>query len=310
MSVNRAIAIVVNPTSGRGRGFRTANLVAASLRDRGFQVAVKCTRSSGDAEHIAREVSLDEHHRPGCVVACGGDGTTQEVANALASLKPSLGEACPVMGLAPAGRCNDFARALGISPEPKAIADVLAGGEALPIDLGRVNDRFFCTVATLGVDAEISSYVDSMKVPLTGTVAYLYGALRVLSRYRPCALRIAGDFGVIERPIFLASSANTSSYGGAIEIAPHAVPTDGQLDLCVIDQVSRWRALRLLPTLLSGRHGSLPEVRFIQTRRFRIETEKPLELWADGERIGRTPVTIEAMPGAIRVVLPDVSRRP
>lgn len=304
MPLSRAIAIIVNPTSGGGRGFRTANAVAASLRDRGFHVAVKYTRSSGDAEHIAREVSLDERRRPGCVVACGGDGTTQEVAHALASLKPVLGETCPVMGLAPAGRCNDFARALNVSANPAAIADVLSGGEPCPVDLGRVNDRYFCTVATIGADAEVSSFVDSMRMPLSGTAAYLYGALRVLSRYRPRSLRIVGDFGVIERPIFLASSANTSSYGGAIEIAPHAVPTDGQLDLCVIDQVSRWRALRLLPTLLSGKHGSLPEVSFIQTRQLRIETEGPLELWADGERIGRTPVTIEAVPDAVRVMVP------
>jgi len=304
MSVNRAIAIVVNPASGRGRGVRTANSVAASLRDRGFQVAVKYTRSSGDAEHIAREVSLDEHRRPGCVVACGGDGTTQEVANALASLKSSLGEACPVMGLAPAGRCNDFARAVSVPTDPAAIADVLGGGEPCPVDLGRVNDRYFCTVATIGVDAEVSSFVDSMRVPLSGTAAYLYGALRVLSRYRPRNLRIAGDFGVIDEPLFLASSANTSSYGGAIEIAPGAVPTDGQLDLCIIESVSRLRALTLLSAVLAGRHCSLPEVRFIQAKRFTIESSDSLELWADGERAGRTPVTIEAVPDAVRVMVP------
>ena len=304
MLANRAVAIVVNPTSGRGRGLRTADTVAASLRDRGFQVVVKHTRSSGDAEQIARELSLDEHRRPGCVVACGGDGTAQEVANALASLTPLLGEACPVMGLAPAGRCNDFARALGISANPAAIADVLSGGRPCPVDLGRVNDRYFCTVATIGVDAEVSSFVDSMRVPLSGTAAYLYGALRVLSRYRPRSLRIAGDFGVVDKPLFLASSANTSSYGGAIQIAPYAVPTDGQLDLCIIESVSRLRALTLLPAVLAGRHCSLPEVHFIQAERFTIESSDPLELWADGERIGRTPVTIEAVPDAVGVMAP------
>ena len=109
---------------------------------------------------------------------------------------------------------------------------------------------------------------------------------------------------MIDKLVFLASSANTSSYGGAIRIAPGASPTDGMLDLCIIDAVSRLRSLTLLPAVLLGRHACCPEVQFIQTKRLTIEADQPLELWADGERIARTPVTIEVVPGAVRVVLP------
>ncbi len=304
MAETRRILIVANPTSGRGRGRRTADAVASCLRRRGVEPAVHYTSGAGDAEGKSREAVLDEDTRPACIVACGGDGTVQEVANAIASMRPSIGEACPVMGLAPAGRCNDFARALDIPDDPAGIADALVCGEARAIDLGRVNDRFFCTVATVGVDAAVSSYVDSMRVPLTGTLAYLYGAMRVLSRYRPRRLRISGDFGVIDRPLFLASSANTSSYGGAIKIAPDARPTDGRLDLCVIDAVSRLRALTLVPTVLAGRHQGHPEVQFARVRQVHIESDETLELWADGERIGSTPADISVAPGAIRVMLP------
>ena len=300
----RSIFIIANPTSGGGRGLRTAEAVAGSLRQRDINVIVCHTTVAGDAETIAREASLRAEDRPGCVVACGGDGTMQEVANALAPLRNKLGEKCPAMGLAPAGRCNDFARALGVRTDPKAIANVLITGSPAPIDLGRVGDRYFCTVATVGVDADISSYVDTMRMPLKGTIAYLYGTVRVLARDRGRDLRIEGDFGVIERSVFVASSANTPSYGGAIRIAPEAVPTDGKLDLCVIDQVSRLRMLTLLPRVLLGRHRSSPEVRFLQTERLRIESPERLELWADGERLGYTPVTIEVVPAAVQVVLP------
>lgn len=304
MQSGRSILIVANPASGRGRGRVMAEGVAARLGPRGFDVTIRYTTCSGDAERIAGEVSLSSEHRPDCVVACGGDGTMQEVANALAAARSTLGDACAAMGLAPAGRCNDFARALGILPDPAAVADILAGGEQSPIDLGRINGRYFCTVATTGIDAEVTSFVDSMHLPLRGTPAYLYGALRVLLRYRPPTLRICGDFGTIERPLLIASSANTSSYGGAIPIAPDADPADGQLDLCVIHPVSTWRALTLLPTVLRGRHGDLPEVQFVRTRGFTIEAAEPLELWADGERIGHTPAKIEIVPGAVHVVLP------
>ena len=304
MSPNRSILIIANPASGRSRDRRTAAAVAVNLRARGLAVTVRHTVRSGDAERIARAAAVDQSERYDCLIACGGDGTMQEVANALASLSQSSGHVGPTMGLAPAGRCNDFARALKIPHRPEAIADVLTHGHPRRVDLGRVNHRYFCTVATIGVDAEVSSYVDSMRVPLTGTIAYLYGALRVLARYQPRNLRIAGDFGVIERPVFLASSANTSSYGGAIPIAPDAVPTDGQLDLCVIEHVARLRAFTLVPTVLAGRHRSLPETRFIRTNRLTIDADEPLQLWADGERIARTPVVIEAAPGAVRIMLP------
>jgi diacylglycerol kinase (ATP) len=302
-----SILIIVNPKSGRDRGVRTAERVAARLRQRGIDVDIRHTRAPGDAEAITREAALRVSARPDCVVACGGDGTTQEVANGLASLGQEAGDSRPAMGLAPAGRCNDFARVLGVGADPHAIAEVLATGSPSPIDLGRVNGRYFCTVVTVGVDADISSYVDTMRMPLRGTLAYLYGTLCVLAGYRGRKLRIEGDFGTMERLLFVASSANTPSYGGAIKIAPGAVPTDGELDLCVIDQVSRLRMITLLPRVLLGRHRSQPEVEFKRTKRLHIESVDQLELWADGERIASTPATIEVAPGAVDVVLPNTA---
>ncbi len=306
----RTFLIVVNPVSGRGRGLRTAKAVAQELRDRGHNVTVRRTTRSGDAEAMVMEQGQTEDAQPDCIVACGGDGTIQEIANGLVSLKNTNANdanrdtVVPVMGLAPSGRCNDFGRALGISRKAEFIADVLAEGTPMPIDLGRVNDRCFCTVATIGIDAAVSSYVDTMRVPITGTMAYLYGALRVLFRYVPQQLKISGDFGTIERPVFLASSANTSTYGGAIPIVPGAAPTDGLLDLCVINHMRTLRTLAMVGRVLRGRHVEAPEVQIIRTERLTIETDPPLELWADGERIGHTPAAITALPGAVRIMLP------
>ncbi len=299
-----SILIIANATSDRGRGRRTAQTVADSLQTRGKDVEIKWTTSAGDGRRLAMQACERDVGRPTCVVACGGDGTLQQVAGALAEQRERLGAACPTMGLAPAGRCNDFARALGVPGDPQGITDVLVSGTETPVDLGRANGRYFCTVATLGVDAEVSRFVDAMRMPLRGTLAYVYGALRVLARYRPAFVRIEGTFGVIEKAVFLASTANTASYGGAIEIAPDAVATDGLLDLCVIDHVSRVRAFVMLPRVLLGWHRSHPDVAFFRSSRLRIESDDPLELWADGERIGQTPVTIEAVREAVWILLP------
>ncbi|MCH7592362.1 MAG: diacylglycerol kinase family lipid kinase [Planctomycetes bacterium] len=306
------ILIITNPASNHGRGARAAGLAAARLRARGAEPEIRETKASGDAERIATEAITDRRESLRCVVACGGDGTIQEVANALAKARAE--SSAPPLGLIPAGRCNDFAHALGIPTDPTRAADLLIEGTARRIDLGRVtgrapgapgpDERYFCTVATIGIDSEVSSYVDGMRGPLKGTVAYLYGALCVLRRYQAKTVRLSGDFGVIEQSIFLASSANTRLYGGSIPIAPDADPTDGLLDLCVIDAVSKLRALTLIPTVLAARHRSRRGVRIIQTKRFTIDADEPLEIWADGERIARTPATIEAAPAALRVVLP------
>ena len=296
--------MIANPTSGRGRGRRTADGVGERLHAHGFEVVARFTERRGDGERIAAAVLGDSDRRPHIIVACGGDGTIQEIANALATLRENTGIARAALALAPAGRCNDFARALGIAPNIDSIVAAITDGEPREIDLGRVNGRHFCTVATAGIDAEVTNFVDRMRMPLAGTPAYVYGALRMLLRYRPYHVRMEGDFGRIECPIFIASTANTSSYGGAIPIAPSADPTDGLLDVCVITYMSKLRALAMIPRVMRGRHLLHPQVHFVQTRRYTLSSEEPLELWADGERIATTPATIEVVPAAISVYTP------
>ncbi len=330
------ILIIVNPVSGRRRAVRLAHAVAEYIRGSGICVEVRETTGKLSGQQIATDACNDDSQRPACVVACGGDGTIQEVANALSDWKAatfgtgsaSAADPCPTLGVAPGGRCNDFATVLGIPNDAGKIAETILRGVPVPIDLGRITSdeqrsitkspgrqitkslspsRYFCTVATLGVDAQVSGFVDRMRLPLKGTPAYVYGAIRVLSRYRPSHVRLEGDFGVIQRPVFLATSANTSTYGGAIPIAPEADPTDGLLDLCVIDSVSRIRAFSMIPIVMAGRHVNREGVHFIRTRRVSMATQQPAEIWADGECIGETPATIDIVPAAVRVMLPATS---
>ena len=298
------ILLVANPNSGRGKGRRIAEETAAALRRADVATTLEFTSATGDAERIARAAIEDQATPLGCIVACGGDGTVQEVANAVAAARAEEHGVTVPLGVAPAGRCNDFARAIGVPVDPAVIADIILEGRRQALDLGKVNGRYFCTVVTTGIDAEVTGFVDRMRLPIKGTIAYLYGAMCVLVRYRAPRMRIDGDFGLIEGRMFLASGANTSSYGGAIPIAPPADPTDGVLHLCVIRNLSRLRALALVPTLLRGRHLSLPEVRMVTTKRFVLDAEQPLELWADGERVAQTPATIEAAPAALTVMVP------
>jgi len=298
------ILIIYNPISGRGRGKRIAEAVNHQLLQRNLTVELEPTSQSGDAQRIVQRAVSASPDKYRCVVACGGDGTVQEVAHALANMSAQLREIVPPLGLAPAGRCNDFSRALGISTDANAITKTLHQNHTIPVDLGCANGQHFCTVATLGVDAHVSSFVDSMRMPLKGTLAYVYGAIRVLLNYKPTSVKLEGDFGLIDKPVFLATTANTSSYGGGIPIVPMANPTNGKLDICVIDSVGKLTAFYMLPIIITGRHAGRAGVRFLQTIKMSIHADSPQDVWADGECIATTPVTLSVVPNAIRVVVP------
>lgn len=300
--------IIYNPKAGRRRAVRLAERVRQHVREAGAECLTRTTSATGDAEQITNEAVQNHSVRDSlCIVACGGDGTVQEVANAVA--RAPADRVC--LGVAPAGRCNDFARALGIRRRADLIARTLLSGVAKPVDLGRAGERYFCTVAAVGFDAAVSRFVNEMRMPLRGTPAYVYGALRVLWRYRTPRLRVAGGFGEHVGPVFFVATANTPCYGGAMRIAPGADAFDGILDVCMVTQISRLRVVRLIPRVMNGSHVTLPEVRLLRTRSLSVEAAEQnadIEVWADGEPLGRLPARLEVVSGAVRVVVPRRSK--
>ena len=294
--------LIANPAAGKGRGKRLAEHVNQRLSAAGVASEIKWTTASDDAERIARDVldnaGFDERI---CLVPCGGDGTVQEVVNAMLRRRESRA----VLGLAPGGRCNDFASTFGITPDAEKIADTLLAGRTRCVDVGRINDRYYCTIAAMGFDAAVSRYVNDTKLPLAGTMAYIIGTLRVLLTFAPVAVRLKYDGTQIEEELFLVATANTPSYGGKMRIAPAADVADGLLDVCIVSKMSRLSGLNLLRAVLQGRHTELPGVRFVRTAAIEIETADRREVWADGEFVTDTPVRIEAIPRALEIVTPD-----
>ncbi len=297
----RRFLLIANPTAGKGRGRRLAEQVNQRLLSGGVASEIKWTTASNDAERIARDAlenaGSDERM---CLVPCGGDGTVQEVVNAMLDRR----ESAAVLGLAPGGRCNDFASAFGIKPEAGHVAETLLAGRTRRVDVGRINERYYCTIAATGFDAAVSRYVNDTKLPLAGTTAYIVGTLRVLLTFKPVAVRLKFDDTVIEEELFLVATANTPSYGGKMRIAPTADVADGLLDVCIVSKMSRLNGLNLLRAVLRGRHTELPGVRFVRTAAIEIETADSQEVWADGEFVTDTPVKIVVVPQGLEVVTP------
>jgi len=284
--------VIANPVSGNGAGVRVGAAVARRLGEHGARAELLLTRCGGDARALA-EAAVQRGARK--VVACGGDGTVGEVADAVAGRGVAL-------GVVPCGRGNDLARALDIPQDVDGAVAVLLEGTGRAIDLGRVGGRHFTTVACTGFDAAVAQRARTAKMPLGGTPGYVLAVLRTLLSFRAPSVELSGDFGQYAGPVTLVAAGNTPYYGGGMRMLPDAACDDGLLDVCIVRKVSRARLLRLFPTVFSGAHVGLDPVRVERTRSLRLASTAPLPVYADGEPVCHTPATVEVVPKAVSVM--------
>lgn len=286
--------LIANPAAGGGRGRRRGEQAAAALRRAGQPVELLLTRERGHATELARRAVQEGCQR---LVVSGGDGTIREVL-------PALAHGSVPLGILPFGTANDLARALGVPRRLEGAVRTLLQGRPSQLDLGRVGESLFSTVAAFGFDAEISQAMAAGQLPFSGTLGYLWATLGHLSRYRPPHIRLEGEFGQYEGEVLLVATGNTACYGGGMKIVPPADPRDGKLDVCIVGQVSRSTILAVLPRLFWGGHVRHPAVRLERTAWLRIHTCEPRLMHADGEYLTHTPALIQVAPAALPVVLP------
>jgi diacylglycerol kinase (ATP) len=235
----------------------------------------------------------------------GGDGTVHRHLPELHRYQ------VPVL-IVPKGSGNDFAKALGIRNEATAL---LAWKEfcstrknVREIDLGVIRKEqteiLFACVAGMGLDSAANAIANRMPSWLRGSVGYLVAALQVLPVFQPLEIASLSRERETRGPAFFIAVANAHRYGGGMRVAPHAELADGLLDVCQVDQMSKWKLLCCVPTIFFGAHLGIKEVRYFQTTMIRIESARPLEVYADGEYACLTPVEIAVLPRALRVIVP------
>jgi YegS/Rv2252/BmrU family lipid kinase len=209
-----------------------------------------------------------------------------------------------VLGLLPGGRGNDFVRGLGIPLEPVAACAVLAGGVERALDLGQAQGRTFVGIASCGFDSDCNRIANETRF-VRGNLVYVYSALRGLVGWRPARFRIELEGGeVISVLGFNVVVANARAYGGGMYVAPDASLEDGLLDVLWIATMPKLRFLRLLPTVFKGRHVAYPEVGVRRAREVVVSADRPFTMYADGDPIAELPVTVRALPRAVRVIVP------
>lgn len=266
----REIALLTDPAAGRGGAApRVRDVAAARLRDAGFAVRVLDARHGDEATDLARAAVEDGVE---AVVVCGDDRWAHHAVQALAGTDVAL-------GLVPVGARDDVARLLGVPlRDPRAATDRVVASRTRRIDLGRVGQHWFVTALTAGP---------------TGPAALLAGEART------CTLDLDG--AVRRTAAVSVSVANAPARAGGWRLHEDAVADDGLLDVVVVRPAARRRAGAAYARLVRGTVDRLPEVERHRAARVTVAVTGPTA-WADGVHVGPLPLTVECVPGALRVL--------
>ena len=293
--------LLVNPASGGGAGAAVAASVARTLRDAGHDVVSTPVRGVRETLDLVDDAVA----RGDVIVSVGGDGMLSSLAGHVAARGGTL-------GIAPAGRGNDFARMLGLPSAPAAAAEVLLSGTPKMVDLLRVTipgcaPRVVVSSAYSGLDARAAEIVELVRW-LPVNLQYPYSALHAMATYRPTRFRVAVDGDGAE---YVGSSvvvANSAYYGKGMKIAPRAVVDDGLLDVVIIEARSRRKLMQSLPKVYDGAHVNLASVHVRRGRRVEVTASPQAPMGGDGEPVGRLPgltqppAVIEVLPEALTVL--------
>lgn len=281
---------IVNPAAGNGRAREVID------RSRGTfpgPAEVYISTSPKDAEERAYRAAL-EGFSP--VVAVGGDGTVQQVANGVMRCPEP-----PPMGIVPAGNGNDLVRTLRLPRDPERAIPLAWSDVAGAIDVGTCNGRVFLNVAGVGLDTKVAQAVNARPDGSRGRLTYVTEALRELRRYENPELTLHLDDLTVVTKSLLVAIGNGRYFAGGMKVCPAAEPADGFLDVTVGGDLTRLETIALLPTIFVGQHGRHRKVAFHRVRRVRIDGPPGMAVQLDGEIVSSLPAEIGIRPGALRI---------
>ncbi|MDQ3411701.1 MAG: diacylglycerol kinase family lipid kinase [Chloroflexota bacterium] len=297
MESGPTIGVILNPRANAGRAIQVLPRLADALAAAEHCYQIHVTTAPGDASVAARRFAGQGIE---LILAVGGDGTINEVANGL------LEHGGTRLGIVPAGRGADFMRTL--APSYRPLSDVAALAAAMPrrVDLGLATFadgacRAFVNVAGVGFDAEVARRTARSRLPGRHT-PYLAGLATALLGYRNRDMTVTIDGERVAGPMRAVLVANGQFFGGGFRIVPAAAIDDGVLDVAIIGDIGRLDLVRTVPRLYRGQHTAHRAFRHLPARSVRVETAATARVELDGELAGYAPVTFTVVPGALLVV--------
>lgn len=289
----RRILIIANPAAGRSRSAkRRLDRIVDALERRGCSVELRrAGPRTGEVERLAREAEAAFD----IVVAAGGDGTINAVANGL------NGAPRPI-AILPFGTANVLAYDIGLPRQSAALADLIVGGTARPIWPGRVAERLFLTMASSGFDADTVRTVDPRMKRRFGRLAFAWAILVCLFRYRERPLTVTIDGTEFHAATVIASKGRC--YAGPYVIVPDADQADSFLHVVLFNRHGRLAVLRYLTALITGRFARRSDVTVLRASTVCVSAGEPIPVQADGEPAGYSPAIFTVADKPLYLVQP------
>jgi diacylglycerol kinase family enzyme len=286
----RRVLVIANPLAGRGASLG----LVSQLRDTFHKAGIGCTVSMTDEAGHATALAAQARDEVDLIAVVGGDGTVNEVLQAVGSERPAV-------LIVPAGTENVLAKYLGLTSSPRRLWDVVREGWAVRFDLGLIGPRRFSMLASVGFDAAI---VHALHAERSGNIThlnYFWPLWRQFWQYDWPVLSVMADEREVFRGRGMIVVGNISRYALGLRICSEAMPTDGLLDLFVMECESRWELLKWATAVATRMHNRLRQGVSVRARRIRIvsaggKTTIPVEV--DGDPAGMLPAEISVVPAA------------
>ena len=298
---------IVNPASGNGTTGKRWDELSGRIRGLGVEHDALMTHAPGDATSLTARAILEGADT---VVAVGGDGTINEVANGFFG---GAGPPSAALGLLPMGTGGDFRRTVGISDDFETAVRVIRDRKLRAIDAGQIEmkgldgspyTRHFVNIADAGIGGVVVERVNRTSKLLGGRVSFQYAAMMTLLTYKPQVVTVESAEGRFEGAAQNVVVANGQYFGGSMHVAPAAVPDDGLFDVVVFGDIARFEALRSINDIYSAKHLQNPKVSGWRSAEVRVSSTDRVLIDVDGEMCGTLPATFRVLPKAIDLVVP------
>lgn len=295
-STDRRVRLVLNGKAADDEFLRPA---VEEVRARGLSLEVRVTWEEGHATEFAAEATEAGY---AAVVAAGGDGTLNEVVNGILSVTTTPKTAA---GVVPYGTANDFATCCEIAKgDPAAALALVADVAPVPIDVGKVNGRYFINVTSGGFGAEVTATTPPEMKRVLGGAAYSLMGLIKAAKMSPYHARLITPESQHDGSFLMLAVGNGRLSGGGFQVAPKALLNDGLLDVIVVHDVELGSLGTLLNEMLNVGAPQNEYVSYDQLSEFTIESDEPLHMNLDGEPIKDTRFHFEILPQCLPFILP------
>lgn len=296
--------LIINLTAGGGKPRPHLKTIFKYLKENEFNFKASYTSHHGDAVELAQKAAdkgMD------LIVSIGGDGTVNEIVNGIMKSKND-----PSLGIIPLGWANDFIKSTDIPSDIIGACKILIKGKTKKIDIGVVNSQiYFANVCGVGFDAEVALLANQMKdkhpnLRILSAFVYVFATVKkLLSPFNYHNVKIKFDGQEIHSKILFIAISNGKIYGGKFNITPEAILDDGLLEICLVEEMGRFKYLSIIPKVFKGTHASIKGISFYKAKEVVIESSETILAQVSGEVIeGQKKFTITLLPKSLKVIVP------